>query len=78
MTLGEEMAKVSLSEIRKNYDPVSEATKKGRVPTLGEVKRSLKVKSPFVLNIDVLIHFLQTLVKTLINTISNMDALPSA
>ena len=43
MTLGEEMANMSLSSSRKEHDPVAEATKKGKLPTLGEVKRSLKV-----------------------------------
>ena len=78
MSLGDDLMNLSISGRGKKSDPVTDATKKGKVPTLGEVKRSLKVRSPFVLNIEVLIHFLQTLVKTLINTISNMDALPSA
>ena len=42
MTLGDDLMKLSLSG--KNSDPVADATKKGKVPTLGEVKRSLKVK----------------------------------
>lgn len=41
MTLGEDLMKLSLSG--KKSDPVAEATKDGRIPTLGEVKRSLKV-----------------------------------
>ncbi|KAI0807770.1 HORMA-domain-containing protein [Fomes fomentarius] len=42
MTLGEEMMNLSLSSFPGQQDPVAEATKKGKVPTLGEVKRSLK------------------------------------
>ena len=44
MTLGDEMMNLSLSGSRQVQDPVAEATKKGKVPTLGEVKRSLKVR----------------------------------
>ena len=44
MTLGEDLANMSLSGTGKERDPVSEAVKKGKVPTLGEVKRSLKVR----------------------------------
>jgi len=39
MTLGDQMSKMSLAR----PDPVSEALKKGQMPTLGEVKRSIKV-----------------------------------
>ncbi|KAG0701522.1 HORMA domain-containing protein [Suillus ampliporus] len=39
MTLGDQMSKMSLAR----SDPVSEALKKGQMPTLGEVKRSVKV-----------------------------------
>ena len=49
MTLGEEMASMSLSGERREHDAVAEATKKGKIPTLGEVKRSLKVCRPFLL-----------------------------
>lgn len=42
MTLGEDLMKMSLSG--KKSDPVIDATKKGKIPTLGEVKRSLKVR----------------------------------
>ncbi|TBU35629.1 HORMA-domain-containing protein [Dichomitus squalens] len=42
MTLGEEMNKLSLSAPSRAQDPVAEAMRKGKVPTLGEVKRSLK------------------------------------
>ncbi|KAG2036479.1 HORMA domain-containing protein [Suillus americanus] len=38
MTLGDQMSKMSLARL----DPVSEALKKGQVPTLGEVKKSVK------------------------------------
>ncbi|KAI0081208.1 HORMA-domain-containing protein [Panus rudis PR-1116 ss-1] len=40
MTLGDNLMKMSISG--KNSDPVANATKSGKVPTLGEVKRSLK------------------------------------
>jgi hypothetical protein len=39
MTLGDQLSKMSLAR----PDPVSEALKKGQMPTLGEVKRSVKV-----------------------------------
>ncbi|KAH9952085.1 HORMA domain-containing protein [Amylocystis lapponica] len=42
MSLDADLEKLSLSGRKKHPDPVSEATKKGRTPTLGEVKRSLK------------------------------------
>ncbi|KAG2366049.1 HORMA domain-containing protein [Suillus spraguei] len=38
MTLGDQLSKMSLAR----PDPVSEALKKGKIPTLGEVKRSVK------------------------------------
>ncbi|KAG2750609.1 DNA-binding protein [Suillus brevipes Sb2] len=38
MTLGDQLSKMSLART----DPVSEALKKGQMPTLGEVKRSVK------------------------------------
>lgn len=41
MTLGDQLSKMSLART----DPVSEALKKGQMPTLGEVKRSVKVHS---------------------------------
>ena len=43
MSLGDDLMKMSISGSRKAADPVADATRKGRVPTLGEVKRSLKV-----------------------------------
>ncbi|KAI0699230.1 HORMA domain-containing protein [Cytidiella melzeri] len=42
MSLGDDLMKLSLAGDAKRSDPVSNATKRGRVPTLGEVKRSLK------------------------------------
>ncbi|KAI0344853.1 DNA-binding protein [Trametopsis cervina] len=41
MSLGDDLMKLSISGGKKS-DPVTDATKKGKVPTLGEVKRSLK------------------------------------
>ena len=49
MSLGDDLMKLSLAGKRKNADPVSDATKRGHVPTLGEVKRSLKVRAPLSL-----------------------------
>ena len=48
MSLGEDLMKLSISGTKKAADPVSDATRKGRIPTLGEVKRSLKVISMFM------------------------------
>lgn len=47
MSLGDELTKLSISGKRREreVDPVAEATKNGKVPTLGEVKRSLKASS---------------------------------
>ena len=42
MTLGEDLMKLSISG-PKQADPVANASKHGKVPTLGEVKRSLQV-----------------------------------
>ncbi|KAI0822740.1 HORMA-domain-containing protein [Trametes gibbosa] len=42
MSLGEDMMHLSLSGSNRSHDPVSDATRSGKVPTLGEVKRSLK------------------------------------
>ncbi|KAI0768437.1 HORMA domain-containing protein [Irpex lacteus] len=42
MSLGEDLMKLSINGRGKKPDPVSDASKKGKVPTLGEVKRSLK------------------------------------
>lgn len=43
MSLGEDMMNLSLSGTNKPSDPVADATRRGKIPTLGEVKRSLKV-----------------------------------
>jgi hypothetical protein len=37
--------KMSLGGTRKKVDPAAEASKKGKVPTLGEVQKSLKVSA---------------------------------
>ncbi|KAI0092965.1 HORMA domain-containing protein [Irpex rosettiformis] len=42
MSLGDDLMNLSISGRGKKSDPVSDATRKGKVPTLGEVKRSLK------------------------------------
>lgn len=43
MSLGEDMMNLSLSGSKQSQDPVADATRRGKIPTLGEVKRSLKV-----------------------------------
>lgn len=43
MSLDADLAKLSLTGAKKAPDPVSDAMKNGRMPTLGEVKRSIKV-----------------------------------
>lgn len=43
MTLDADLERLSLHG-KKTFDPVSDASKQGRVPTLGEVKKSLKVR----------------------------------
>ncbi|KAG2135217.1 HORMA domain-containing protein [Suillus bovinus] len=45
MTLGDQLSKMSLAR----PDPVSEALKKGQMPTLGEVKRSVKVQQSLLI-----------------------------
>ncbi|KAI0934776.1 hypothetical protein AcW1_006192 [Taiwanofungus camphoratus] len=42
MSLDADLAKLSLTGAKKAPDPVSDAMKNGRMPTLGEVKRSIK------------------------------------
>ncbi|KAH8107944.1 HORMA-domain-containing protein [Cristinia sonorae] len=42
MSLGEDLMRMSLSGSQERPDPLSDAHKKGRVPSLGEVKKSLK------------------------------------
>ncbi|KAI0780584.1 HORMA domain-containing protein [Trametes elegans] len=42
MSLGEDMMNLSLAGSKKRCDPVADATRNGKIPTLGEVKRSLK------------------------------------
>lgn len=44
MTLDADLERLSLHGKKKTFDPVSDASKQGRVPTLGEVKKSLKVR----------------------------------
>ena len=39
--------KLSISGQGKGLDPVANATKQGKLPTLGEVKRSLKARIGF-------------------------------
>ena len=43
MTLDADLERLSL-HVKKTFDPVTDASREGRVPTLGEVKKSLKVR----------------------------------
>jgi hypothetical protein len=43
MSLGDDLQKMSLDGGRKPVDPVAEAIKMGRAPTMREVKKSVKV-----------------------------------
>lgn len=43
MSLGDQLSKMTLH--RMDGDPVADALKRGNLPTLGDVKRSLKVYS---------------------------------
>jgi meiosis-specific protein HOP1 len=45
MTLGEDLPRLKAGDLK---DPVSEAVKKGRVPTLRDVKKSVKVPASFM------------------------------
>lgn len=45
MSLGDDLMNLSISGKKKTSDPVADATRKGKIPTLGEVKRSLKVSN---------------------------------
>jgi hypothetical protein len=60
-------------------DPVSEALKKGKMPTLGEVKRSIKVRKTLRtggISFTSIFGF-QAMIKSLITTINQMENLPS-
>jgi hypothetical protein len=61
MTLGERLDKISLNtHSAAKIDPVAEALVKGKAPTLGDVKQSVKVGVSFVFTlffaIDLLLH----------------------
>ena len=42
MSLGADLMKLSISAKKETTDPVVAAARQGKVPTLGDVKRSLK------------------------------------
>jgi meiosis-specific protein len=79
MSLGEDIQRMSLnSEEGEGPDPVTQAAKQGKVPTLGEVKRSVKVcMRAFVVFIVLILATWQALVKRLIHATTQMDPLPS-
>lgn len=60
-------------------DPVAEAIKRGKAPTLRDVKKSVKVLffSFFFVCLYVTSLASQTLLKTLIHAMTHMDVLPS-
>lgn len=43
MSLGDDLKKMSLKGSSEQKDPAGDASKKGNVPTLGDVKKSIKV-----------------------------------
>lgn len=45
MSLGDELLKLSLNGKKKVVDPATEAMRSGRMPTMGDVKKALKVRS---------------------------------
>ncbi|KZT71267.1 HORMA-domain-containing protein [Daedalea quercina L-15889] len=77
MTLDADLERLSLHGRKKAFDPTADATKQGRVPTLGEVKRSLKVHSiiPYYSR-HLTGKIVQSLIKNLIQATTQMDALP--
>ena len=77
MSLGEDMMNLSLSATDKSHDPVADATRRGKIPTLGEVKRSLKVSINTTHARYHSMCSIQALVKNLIQATTQMDALPS-
>ena len=78
MSLDDDLMKLSISGKKKGIDPVADATKRGKLPTLGEVKRSLKVNFPtHCVTYSLLYAPVQTLIKNLIQATTQMDALPS-
>jgi len=71
--------KMSLRGSRKNVDPAAEASKKGRIPTLGEVQKSLKVVHGYdhLFKVYAYGFLFQQLIKTLIQATTHMETLPS-
>ncbi|KIJ17008.1 hypothetical protein PAXINDRAFT_113249 [Paxillus involutus ATCC 200175] len=76
MSLGDQLSKMSLG--RTGGDPMADALKRGKPPTLGEVKRSLKacLHCNFALTSDPSFLPLQLMIKTLVTTITHMEGLP--
>lgn len=79
MSLGEDLMRMSLKSSGRVADPAADASRKGKVPTLGEVQKSLKVRSFMILVATVLNEWclVQQLIKTLIQATSHMESLPS-
>lgn len=58
LTLGDDLAKLTINGGGKNpVDPVAEATRRGNAPTLGDVKKSVKV-------LGLLLHLVIGLIST--------------
>ena len=78
MSLGDQLNRLSLNAPSKpvESDPVTQATLKGKAPTLGDVKNSVKVRSPVFL-VELMLTYLKSLIKTLILATQSLDALPS-
>ena len=79
MTLGDKLNNMSLnSRTTGKVDPVTESMTKGKAPTLGDVKQSVKVCT-VVRSYGFRIHLLhyQNLVRSLIAAIQTLNALPS-
>lgn len=78
MSLGEDLMKMSIQGSSGANDPAAEASKQGKVPTLGEVQKSLKVRfQNLVLRSWVHLSHIQQLIKTLIQATTHMETLPS-
>lgn len=74
MRLGEDLVKLSAKD-----DPVAEAAKKGKAPSIRDVKKSVKVcslRSSFH-EIRQVTTLFQALLKRLIHATTQMDVLPS-
>lgn len=78
MSLGDELLKLSLNGKKKAIDPATEAIRSGRMPTMNDVKRAIKVRDRyFNICLFVRLSLFQSLVKSLVMVTQHMDSLPS-